>query len=79
MHSQIDRLRSPVDSRRADRDPLDVLRAAFEGSPHGVVVSGEDGTILFVNVPASAIFDYPPGELIGQPLSRLLPEVAAAA
>ncbi len=54
--------------------PLDVLRAAFEGSPHGVVVSGEDGTILFVNALASAIFDYPPGQLIGQPLSRLLPE-----
>ena len=35
-------------------------RVAFEGSPHGVVVSGEDGTILFVNAPASAIFDYCP-------------------
>ena len=48
-------------------------------APHGVVVSGEDGTILFVNVLASAIFDYPPGELIGQSLSRLLPGAVPAA
>ena len=60
-------------------DPLDILCAAFEGSPHGVVVSDEDGTILFANAPASAIFDYPPGELIGQPLSRLLPGAVPAA
>jgi len=63
-------------SRFAPREcaPLEVLRAAFEGSPHGAVVSGEDGTILFANVPASAMFGCPPGQLIGQPLSRLLPE-----
>ena len=56
-----------------ESDPLDVLRAALARAPHGVIVCGEDGTILFVNGLASAIFDYPPDELIGQPLSRLLP------
>ena len=57
--------------------PLDVLRAAFERAPHGVIVCGEDGTIQFVNVLASAIFDYPPDALIGQSLSRLLPGAVA--
>ena len=32
-----------------------------------------------MNAPASAIFDYPPAELIGQPLSRLLPGAVPAA
>src|SRR5262245_353091 len=54
-------------------DALGVLRLAFEGAPHGVVVSGEDGTILFANSLASGIFSYAPGELFGHPLSRLLP------
>jgi PAS domain S-box-containing protein len=62
-----------VSSPRA-RAPLDVLCDALEGSPNGVVVSVEDGTIQFMNVAASAIFDYPPGALIGQPLSRVMPE-----
>ena len=55
-------------------DPLGVLRVAFEGAPHGIVVAGEDTTILFVNAMAAALFAYQPGELIGQPLARLLPD-----
>jgi formate hydrogenlyase transcriptional activator len=44
-------------------NPIDVLR----------IVCGEDGTILFANATASDAFDYPPGALTGEPLSRLLP------
>ena len=58
--------------------PLDVLRAAFARAPHGVIVCGEDGRIQFVNVLASAIFDYSPDALIGQSLSRLLPGAVAS-
>jgi PAS domain S-box-containing protein len=58
-------------------DSLGVLRLAFEGAPHGVVVSGEDGTIRFVNSLASSMFGYRPGELVGQPVSRLLPRPAS--
>ena len=61
------------------RDPLDVLRAAFDGTPHGIVVSGDDGLILYANVPAAAIFGYALGELVGQPLSGLLPGAVPAA
>jgi PAS domain S-box-containing protein len=60
-------------------DPLEVLRSAFGQSPNGVVVSRDDGTILFVNELASAILDYPLGELVGQPLARLLPGVVPEA
>ncbi len=65
--------RTPLAGFSSVRDSLDVLRIAFEASPRGVVVSDEHGTILFANAPALAIFDYPLGLLIGQPLSRLLP------
>ena len=67
---------SPQIAAFHDADPLSVLHQAFVGAPYGVVVSGEDGTILFVNGPASEMFAYSPDELIGQPFSRLLAEPA---
>jgi formate hydrogenlyase transcriptional activator len=59
-------------------EQFDTLRAAFEESPHGVVVFGEDTTIRFVDAPAAAIFDYAPSDLVGQPVSRLLPGLATS-
>ncbi len=59
------------------QEPLSVLRVAFDGAPNGIIVCKEDGTILFANAVASSIFAYAPGELVGQPLSGLLPEPAA--
>jgi formate hydrogenlyase transcriptional activator len=56
-------------------DPLDVLRSAFGQLPNGVVVCADDGTILFVNDLAATALDYARGELIGQPLARLLPGI----
>jgi formate hydrogenlyase transcriptional activator len=73
-----DRFPSPVFAPRAC-NPLDVLRGAFERSPNGVVVAGDNGTIVFVNGLASAIFHYPLGALVGQPLSQLLPGTVPAA
>jgi PAS domain S-box-containing protein len=48
-----------------------LLRDALETAPHAILVAEEDGTILFVNELAEALFAYSPGELVGQPLSRL--------
>jgi len=59
-----------------DADSCSVLHRAFVAAPYGVVVSGEDGTIHFVNAAASEIFAYSPDELIGQPFSRLLADPA---
>jgi formate hydrogenlyase transcriptional activator len=55
-------------------DTLSLLHVAFEGAPHGVVVSAQDGTIRFVNKQAASIFGYPASELIGEPVSRLFPQ-----
>src|SRR6476619_3690520 len=64
---------------RQTTDSLSVLRLAYDGASHGIVVVAEDRSIVFVNALASAILAYSPGELLGQPLSRLLPEPAPAA
>jgi formate hydrogenlyase transcriptional activator len=71
-----DRPQPPTSFSRGGPGALDVLRAAFEASPHGVVVFSEDGAIRFINESASAIFDYSPADLIGQSVSRLMPVVA---
>ncbi len=51
---------------------LSVLRLAFDNAPQGVIGLTTDGTILFANQSADAIFAYPPGELVGQSIERLL-------
>jgi formate hydrogenlyase transcriptional activator len=62
------------DSFAADRqDPLRMFRATFEAAPYGVVVAAEEGTILFANAAAGAVFRCGPDELIGQPIRRLVP------
>ena len=65
----------PVDARALrtpPRDTLAICRAAFAVAPHAVVVVDETGTILFANPEVDATFHYAPGEVIGQPVSRLL-------
>jgi len=59
------------------QEPLNILRVAFDGALHGIIVCKEDGTILFANMVASSIFGYSASELVGQPLARLLPEPTA--
>jgi len=55
----------------------ETLQVAFDGSPHGVIVSGEDGAILFANETAGTIFACAPDRLIGQPASGLLHDAMA--
>jgi PAS domain S-box-containing protein len=57
----------------SEHDPLGTFRAVFEAAPYGVVVAGEDGTILFTNSLVNTTFTFSPGELLGQPISRLVP------
>src|SRR5262245_25882769 len=57
-------------------EPSDVLRLAFEGAPHGIVVSAADGAIVFANSVACSVFGYTSGQMIGLPIARLLPASA---
>src|SRR4051812_21830974 len=59
-------------------DMLNVLRVVFEGTPNAILVTDEQGGILYANSAAGAIFHYAPEGLLGQPASRLLSSLPAA-
>ncbi len=46
----------------------------LETAPNGIVVMGRDGLILMANPALEEMFGFGPGELIGEPLSTLVPE-----
>jgi PAS domain S-box-containing protein len=49
-------------------------RLTLEQFPHGLVILGEQGTVLRANRQAEIMFAYAPGELAGLPIAQLLPE-----
>ena len=51
-----------------------VARLSVEQFPHGLMILGEGRTVLGANRQAETIFAYPAGEMIGLPISLLLPE-----
>ena len=65
---------TPGDRRSFDGDPLGLFRLALDSAPHAVAVCDAHGTILFANALASSMFGYAAGELLGQPVSQILPE-----
>ena len=53
---------------------IDILRATANDCPHGVLILDESGTLIASNQPASNIFGYKPGDLVGQTIERLVPD-----
>ncbi|OAI57523.1 hypothetical protein AYO50_01420, partial [Acidobacteria bacterium SCGC AG-212-P17] len=51
-----------------------LLQQLFDLSPDGLVMTDRRGTIIRVNEEAEKIFGYAPGELLKQPIERLIPE-----
>jgi PAS domain S-box-containing protein len=58
--------------------PNEVLEQLLELVPDATVAVRRDGTIVRANAQAETLFGYEPGELIGQPLERLVPNRLAA-
>ena len=52
----------------------DMLRAAMDFMPSGVLVLKSDGEIVYINAEAERLFEYEPDELIGQNVQVLVPE-----
>ena len=50
-----------------------------ETSCEGIVIIDRESRLLFVNPAAAALFGYTPEELVGQPLTNLMPEELRAA
>jgi len=57
-------------------DKQALFRAVVEACPSGLVLVGGDGRIALVNGPVERTFGYDKGELLGQPVERLIPERA---
>ncbi len=56
-----------------DIDPLSTV--ALESLPHGVLVLRVDGSIAFANGRAEQQFGYSAGDLVGQPVAIILPDL----
>lgn len=56
------------------RDLEAKFRLAFEASPSGMIILDASGRITLANAEMEHMFGYPAGELIGSPISRLVPE-----
>jgi PAS domain S-box-containing protein len=63
-------VRELTDRRRAD-DLLAVLDAAVDP----MLGFDDDGRVIFANTAAQHAFGYPPNEIVGLPLERLLPDM----
>ena len=53
---------------------VQTTRAFFDSAAEGIVIVNQTGRILSINARGEQMFGYAPGELIGQPVERLLPE-----
>lgn len=52
---------------------VEALAALVDLSPDAMVVVAADGRMVVVNSLTEQLFGYPPGELVGQPVERLVP------
>jgi len=59
-------------------DPIDPATLPFrelvDAAPDGILVTGQDDTILLVNAEVVRMFGYPRDELVGKPVHLLVPE-----
>lgn len=74
-----ERLRGEREALRARHESEERYRTLTEVNPDGIVVMDDTGVIVSANPAMERIFGYPPEELIGQPLSMLVPERLRAA
>ena len=74
-----ERLRGEREASRSLRESEERYRTLTEVDPDGIVVMDDTGVIVSANPAMERIFGYPPEELIGKPLSMLIPERLRAA
>ncbi|HSY22872.1 MAG TPA: PAS domain S-box protein [Polyangiaceae bacterium] len=63
-----------VERLRAERVANAKFRTLLEAAPDAMVITSEDGTIVFANGQCEALFGYAGTDLIGRPFDLLVPE-----
>lgn len=69
--------RHPDEPRRPDGNDFlsgNTIGQVFDASPSGMLLVSADGTVRMANLEAERLFGYARGELVGQPVERLVPE-----
>jgi formate hydrogenlyase transcriptional activator len=64
---------STTGSERQGGDVDRGFRLAIEDMPNAVLISGESGGVLVANRAAERLFGYAQGQMVGQPIERLMP------
>ncbi len=62
-------IRDVTEQRRAEQK----FRALLESAPDAIVIVDEKGAIALVNAQAETLFGFSRGELIGEPIEKLIP------
>jgi PAS domain S-box-containing protein len=57
----------------SDRLRAEDLLAVLDAVPDAIVGADGDGRVMFVNRPASRLFGWAPGEIVGRPVALLVP------
>ncbi|MEJ8825258.1 response regulator [Variovorax humicola] len=77
IRAQADRLEEQAAALQAQQASLEATRAWYQGiveaAPDGMLIVDAEGRILLANPELHRLFGYPQGELIGQPMERLVP------
>lgn len=77
LHARIAELERQLDEARSFNAALaeneQRYRALVEADPDGVVIIDSDSTILAVNPAMSRMFGYRPEQMVGKPLTVLMP------
>jgi PAS domain S-box-containing protein len=70
-------VREITDRKERERE-LEQYRTLTEAANDGIITIDEDSTIRAANPAVEDIFGYPPDDLLGEPLTRLMPDELAA-
>lgn len=71
LYGEIEKLRKALE--KTDREALDLQREMLETAPHAVLAVDQDGCFVWLNLEAERMFGYRFDELVGEPLSILVP------
>lgn len=72
LNGEIDRLRTALFD--SGSSPLDLHRLMLESAPDAVFAEDGEGRVIWLNLEAERMFGYRFDELVGRPVSTLVPE-----